>query len=78
MRKAHARPSKRYVCDGCKRRIRWASQVHRVGRHGQLTWCDECYRGRGGFSQDSRRRGARVGLEPSGTRPAEFELHRNP
>lgn len=60
MKKAHARPSKRYVCDGCKRRIRWASLVHRVGRHGQLVWCDECWQSKPGPTWE----GGRPALEP--------------
>jgi len=43
MRKTHARPSKRFVCGRCKRRIRWMSQVHRAGGRGQLVWCETCW-----------------------------------
>lgn len=43
MKKSHARPSKRFVCGRCKRRIRWAPKVHRAGGRGQLIWCEECW-----------------------------------
>ena len=78
MKKAHARPSKRYVCDGCKRRIRWASQVHRVGRHGQLIWCDECYGERIGVSQEGPPRETRAGFGPSESRRTESAWPRDP
>ena len=43
MRKTHARPSKKFVCGKCKKRIRWMPQVHRAGGRGQLIWCEECW-----------------------------------